>query len=114
MPRPGTGGARSRRRYKMDDMQAAACQPARRSLELRIGSNQEAPLGDDCCEFPYSNGRFAGRHYRYVVTGTAKPGWFLFDGLMRHGLRTGATWRFRFPDGVYGSEAPIAPRPGSS
>ena len=43
-----------------------------------------------------------------------KPGWFLFDGLVKHDLKTGAEERFAFDDGVYGSETAMAPRVGST
>jgi carotenoid cleavage dioxygenase-like enzyme len=110
MPRPDPADGPFGPLKKMVDMGAMGCRPWRWRFDLKTGRTREEPLGDDCCEFPTINGRFAGRPYRYAVTATAKPGWFLFDGLLRHDLATGATQRFRFPDGVYGSEAPVAPR----
>jgi len=95
---------------KMVDMNAMGCRPWRWRFDLRTGRTREEPLGDGCSEFPTINGRFAGRPYRYLVSATGKPGWFLFDGLVRHDLHTGATQSFRFAEGVCGSEAPIAPR----
>jgi carotenoid cleavage dioxygenase-like enzyme len=56
------------------------------------------------------NSGYAGVPYRYAYAATGKPGWFLFDGLVRHDLHTGAEQRFSFPDGVYGSETAMAPR----
>jgi MFS family permease len=44
---------------------------------------------------------------------TAKPGWFLFDGMVRLDLEGGSVARYRFPEGTYGSESPMAPRVGS-
>jgi carotenoid cleavage dioxygenase len=110
MPRPDPADGPWGPLLKMVDMHAMGCRPWRWRFNLRSGRTREEPLGDDCCEFPTIHPQFAGRHYRYMVTVTARPGWFLFDGLQRHDLLTGATQRFRFPDGVYGSEAPIAPR----
>ena len=52
--------------------------------------------------------------YRYTYAATGKPGWFLFDGLVKHDLHTGAEERFAFEDGVYGSETAMAPRVGST
>lgn len=95
---------------KLVDMGAMRCRPWRWRFDRKTGRTHEEPLGDLCCEFPTINGRFAGRPYRYMVTATARPGWFIFDGLVRHDLHTGVTQRFQFPDGVYASEAPIAPR----
>jgi carotenoid cleavage dioxygenase len=110
MPRPDPADGPYGHLKKMLDMHAMSCRPWRWRFDLRTGRTREEPLGDDCCEFPTINRRFAGRPYRYAITATAKPGWFLFDGLLRHDLKTGATQRFRFPDDVYGSEAPVAPR----
>ena len=45
---------------------------------------------------------------------TGAPGWFLFDGLVKHDLETGAEQRYAFGDGVFGSETPFAPRPGAT
>jgi carotenoid cleavage dioxygenase len=60
------------------------------------------------------NGGFAGRDYRYAYAATGKPAWFLFDGLVKHDLKTGSEERFTFGDGVYGSETAMAPRVGST
>jgi carotenoid cleavage dioxygenase len=60
------------------------------------------------------NGRYAGLGYRYAYAATGKPGWFLFDGLVRHDLRDGTEERYQFADGVYGSETAMAPRAGSA
>ena len=48
----------------------------------------------------------------YAAAG--KPGWFLFDGLIRHDVVSGTEQRIGFGDGVYGSETAMAPRVGSS
>ena len=60
------------------------------------------------------NAGYAGREYRYTYATTGKPGWFLFDGLVRHDVQTGAEQRYRFEEGVYGSETAMAPRLGSA
>jgi carotenoid cleavage dioxygenase len=52
----------------------------------------------------------AGSQYRYTYAATGKPGWFLFDGLVKHDLHTGSEERLPFEDGVYGSETTMAPR----
>ena len=52
--------------------------------------------------------------YRYAYSTTAKPGWFLFTGFVKHDLETGQSWDGRpRPEGVYASEAPFAPRIGA-
>jgi carotenoid cleavage dioxygenase len=49
-----------------------------------------------------------------VYAATGVPGRFLFDGLVRHDLQTGAEDSVRFGDGVFGSETVVAPRPGAT
>jgi carotenoid cleavage dioxygenase len=89
------------------DMNELGCRPWRWRFDLRTGRTREEPLGDLCCEFPTIDARDRGRPYRHMVTATGTPGMFTFDGLLRHDLDTGAVQRFRFPDGVVGSEAPV-------
>jgi carotenoid cleavage dioxygenase len=60
------------------------------------------------------NQRFLGRPYRYAYSTTAKPGWFLFNGFVKHDLATGESWKIDLPEGRYASEAPFAPRVGST
>ena len=82
-------------------------------FNLVTGQTREEQLSDSITEFGMINSGFAGRPYRYTYAATGKPGWFLFDGLVRHDLHTGAEQRFAFGDGVYGSETAMAPRVGS-
>ena len=42
-----------------------------------------------------------------------KPGWFLFNGFVKHDLETGESWELNLPEGRYASEAPFAPRIGA-
>ena len=65
-------------------------------------------------EFGMINAGHAGSPYRYTYAATGKPGWFLFDGMVKHDLQTGAEERYAFDDGVYGSETAMAPRVGST
>ena len=78
------------------------------------GRTREEPLAEQVCEFPTIHGRYAGRRHRYVYAMTTRPGWFLFDGLLRHDVQTGELERYAFGDGVYGSESPMAPRVGGT
>ncbi|CAN5911993.1 carotenoid oxygenase family protein [soil metagenome] len=80
-------------------------------LNLRTGTVAEEHLRDDFTEFGMINGRHIGRHHRYVYAATGVPGWFLFDGFTRHDVETGEDHHLRLPEGVYGSEAAVAPRP---
>jgi carotenoid cleavage dioxygenase len=83
-------------------------------LNLVTGGVREEQLSDSITEFGMINAGYAGTKYRYTYAATGKPGWFLFDGLVKHDLATGAEERFSFPDGVYGSETAMAPRVGST
>jgi carotenoid cleavage dioxygenase len=56
------------------------------------------------------NSAHSGESYRYAYAATGKPGWFLFDGLVRHDVLTGTEQHYRFADGVFGSETAMAPR----
>jgi carotenoid cleavage dioxygenase len=82
-------------------------------LNLRTGGLTEESLSDSITEFGMINGGHAGEPYRYTYAASGKPGWFLFDGLVRHDLHTGSEQRYDFGDGVYGSETAMAPRVGS-
>jgi carotenoid cleavage dioxygenase len=82
-------------------------------FNLADGTTKEAHLDDRCVEFGMINQRYAGRKYRYVYSTMAKPGWFLFNGFVKHDLETGEGIEVRLPEGVYASEAPFAPRIGA-
>jgi carotenoid cleavage dioxygenase len=79
-------------------------------FNLVTGATTEEQLTDSITEFGMINANYAGRHYRYTYAATGKPGWFLFDGLVKHDLQTGSEDRYAFDDGVYGSETAMAPR----
>ena len=79
-------------------------------FNLRTGATHEAHLDDRVLEFGMFNQRYAGRPYRYAYSTTTKPGWFLFNGFVKHDLETGQSWSLKLPDGVYASEAPFVPR----
>ena len=79
-------------------------------FNLVTGETREEGLSDSVTEFGMINGGYAGGKYRYTYAATGKPGWFLFDGLVKHDVKTGTEERFAFDDGVYGSETAMAPR----
>jgi carotenoid cleavage dioxygenase len=83
-------------------------------LDLNTGLVKEQQLTDTITEFGMVNGRHAGLGYRYAYAATQAPGWFVFDGLVRHDLKDGTEERYTFGDGVYGSETAMAPRLGSA
>jgi carotenoid cleavage dioxygenase-like enzyme len=70
---------------------------------------REERLSETITEFG-TNLDYAGGKYRYAYAATGKPGWFLFDGLVKHDVLTGGEERYSFGDGVYGSETAMAPR----
>ena len=79
-------------------------------FNLADGSTREERLDDRILEFGMINQRVAGRKHRYIYSTTAKPGWFLFNGFVKHDLETGESWQLMLEDGRYASEAPFAPR----
>ncbi|VEG57644.1 carotenoid oxygenase [Mycolicibacterium aurum] len=83
-------------------------------FNIKTGGVREEQLSDSLSEFGMINPAYAGRPYRYTYAATGKPGWFLFDGLLKHDLHTGTEQRYAFGDGVFGSETAMAARVGSS
>jgi carotenoid cleavage dioxygenase len=79
-------------------------------FNLRTGETTECHLDDQILEFGMFNQRYAGTPYRYAYSTTTKPGWFLFNGFVKHDLKTSESWDVNLPDGVYASEAPFVPR----
>ncbi len=115
-PEPADNGMgnkwqRAFRFLALDRMQARL---HRWRFNLATGQVREEQLSDSITEFGMINAGHAGGKYRYTYAATGKPSWFLFDGLVKHDLQTGAEQRFAFPDGVYGSETAMAPRVGST
>ncbi len=99
--------------FAMLDINAIGAHAYRWRFNLKTGAVKEGPLEDDISEFGMINPSYAGKPYRYTWAMTAKPGWFLFDGLIRLDVETGERQDYRFPEGVYASESPMAPRLGS-
>jgi carotenoid cleavage dioxygenase-like enzyme len=115
-PEPADNGLgdkwqRAFRFLALDRMQARL---HRWRFNLVTGGVREEQLSDSITEFGMINQANAGLDYRYAYAATGKPGWFLFDGMVKHDLLTGAEDRFAFEDGVYGSETAMAPRVGSA
>jgi carotenoid cleavage dioxygenase len=99
--------------FAMLDINAVGAHAYRWRFNLRTGEVKEGPLEEGISEFGMINPAFAGKPYQYTWGMTAKPGWFLFDGMMRLNVQTGAVQRYQFPEGIYASESPMAPRLGS-
>ena len=83
-------------------------------FNLADGSTREERLDDRVLEFGMIDSRVAGRKHRYVYSTTSKPGWFLFNGFVKHDLETGQTSELMLAEGRYASEAPFAPRLGGT
>ncbi|CUS45209.1 MAG: carotenoid oxygenase family protein [Pseudomonadota bacterium] len=79
-------------------------------FNLADGTTREERLDDRILEFGMINQRVAGRKHRYIYSTTSKPGWFLFNGFVKHDLETGESWEVMLEEGRYASEAPFAPR----
>jgi len=71
-------------------------------------------LSDSCTEFGTINSGFGGRPYRYNYAATNEPGWFLFNGLVKHDTLTGREESYQFEPGVFCSEVGVAPRVGGT
>ncbi|MBA3499784.1 MAG: carotenoid oxygenase family protein [Myxococcota bacterium] len=107
MPRPDPADGPWAGLKKLVDLGAVGARPHRWRLDLATGLLREERLFDVVSEFPSIDGRIGGRRHSVAYAMTAKPGWFLFDGIVRFDLESGDVQRFRWPDGVYGSEAPL-------
>jgi carotenoid cleavage dioxygenase len=111
-PPAGDGGI-YQRMFRFLDNDLMGPRLHRWRLNLTTGLAKEESLTDTVSEFGMVNGLHAGRRYRYTYAAVAKPGWFLFNGIVKHDLQTGQEEIYRFDEGVYASETAMAPRTGS-
>ncbi len=100
--------------FRFLDLDRMQSHPYRWRFNMRTGQTTEEQLDDRVLEFGTINGAYGGQAYRYTYAVTAKPGWFLFNGLTKFDTQSGVIDEYRFPDGVFASESPMAPRLGSS
>jgi carotenoid cleavage dioxygenase len=114
MPRKQEGDDFYRSFYRHIDLHSLKPRPHRWRLNMTTGLVKEEDLSDTLMEFGMINGRYGGQPYRYTYNMTGHPGWFLFDGIVKQDLQTGQEKRVAFGDGVFGSETPMAPRPGAT
>ena len=110
---PFGGDQRYERMFRMLSLDGMQTRLHRWRLNLATGQVKEERLSESVTEFGMINPGFAAKPYRYVYASTGAPGWFLFDGLVRHDLRTGGEDGYRYGPGVFGSEAAFAPRAGA-
>ena len=114
MPAKRQGDSKMMSLYRYVDLDQLQARPHRWRFNLVTGETKEESLSDRVMEFGMINGTVGGQPYRYSYNMTGKPGWFLFDGLVKQDLQTGAEEVYRFGDGVYASETPFAPRPDAA
>jgi carotenoid cleavage dioxygenase-like enzyme len=114
-PEPPAGnGTLYQRMFRFLDNDLLGAHLHRWRLNLSTGLTKEESLTDTTSEFGMINAGHAGRRHRYAYSATSVPGWFLFDGIVRHDALTGIEEHYRFDDGVYASETAMAPRVGST
>ena len=92
------------------DMHKMGSRLHRWRFNLKTGTTQEERLDDRILEFGMFNQQYAGQPYRYVYSAMGVPGYFTFNGYVKHDLQTGQSWEARLPEGQFASEAPFAPR----
>jgi carotenoid cleavage dioxygenase len=84
-------------------------------FNMVTGECREEAINDLISEFPMINGRYLGRPSRYSYHVSFAPeDTVLFDGLVRYDSQGGPLQQYKYPAGHYGSEAPFAPRIGST
>ena len=110
---PSGGGTIYQRMFRFLDNEQMGPRLHRWRLDTVTGKCTEEHLSDRISEFGMINQRHAGRRHRYTYAATTLPGWFLFDGVLKHDADTGREERYAFGEGVFGSETAMAPRTGS-
>ncbi len=113
-PEPPAGnGTIYQRMFRFLDNELIGPKLHRWRLNLSTGLAKEEALTDTVSEFGMINAQQAGRRHRYTYSATAVPGWFLFNGVIKHDTETGNEEKYSFDEGVYASETAMAPRVGS-
>lgn len=83
-------------------------------FDLETGACTEETLDDRNAEFPSINARFGGRPSKFSYhMAIPEARTLFFDGIVKYGPR-GELSRHTFGPGVFGSEAPFAPREGAT
>ncbi len=111
---PSGGGTLYQRMFRFLDNEQMGPRLHRWRLDTVTGKCTEEHLSGTISEFGMINQQYAGRRHRYSYAATTLPGWFLFDGLLKHDADTGIEERYAFGEGVFGSETAMAPRAGST
>jgi len=92
------------------DEHSFQCRFHRWRFNLATGECSEERLSDRIVEFGMINPDYLMRPNRYTWHTTARPGWFLFNGYVRHDSETGEEQVYQLPEGVYASESPVVPK----
>ncbi|MGT2455413.1 carotenoid oxygenase family protein [Cupriavidus basilensis] len=82
-------------------------------FNLKTGQTREEQIDDEITEFPICSNDYVGRPYRYSYNVLYEKGEWLFRGLKRYDMLTGATQRYEYGKGRYGSEPQMARRIGA-
>ncbi|CAN5139042.1 carotenoid oxygenase family protein [soil metagenome] len=96
------------------DTQSLKTRHYRWRFKLDTGTTREEVLDDAISEFPSIHSGYGGRKNRYVYAMLGEPGFFLFNGIVRTDMLTGAKSTYQFPKGVFASESPFCPRIGAT
>ena len=83
-------------------------------FNLATGTTREEDLSDDSTEFGMINSGLGGRPYRYNYAATNEPGWFLFNGLVKHDTLTGREEQYHFEPACSAARSAMAPRGGGT
>ncbi len=84
------------------------------AFNLKTGAVREGPLDDYNAEFPMIRPSVTGHANRFAYLQHIPveiPA--TFESLVKYDLESGAYQEYRYGAGIYGSETPFAPRPGS-
>lgn len=82
-------------------------------FNLKTGQTREEYIDDEVTEFPVCSNDVVATPYRYSYNVLYVPGEWLFAGLKRYDMHTGATQRFEYGPGRFGSEPQVARRPNA-
>ncbi len=100
--------------FRFLDLAQLQSRPWRWRFNMVTGQCREEQLDDRILEFGMINNAVAGLPYRYAYAVSGEPGWFLFNGISKLDMHAGSVEEYKFPSGVFASEAPMAPRIGAT
>lgn len=82
-------------------------------FNMKTGETREEYIDDEVSEFPTVSNEFAAKTYRFSYNVLYLPGHWLFSGLKKYDLLTGAQQRYEYGEGRFGSEPQMARRAGA-